>query len=309
MKLQRLLSITFILLSRGRVSSQELAEKFGVSQRTIFRDINSLSEAGIPIGGIPGKSGGFYIIENYKFDKRLLLPEELASILSALKGLGNTFYSEQLDNAIDKISIFVSRERESYITGLLDRVVFDIMPIGAPEKQRKDLSTIYSALNSNHVISFNYLNSKFEKMLREVEPMKLISKNHAWYLFAFCKIKNDFRTFRISRIDDLKISSLTFEPRQVDYSKYEYSREKLQKVDVELRFASPIRKFIEEIFPIDCMTSEEDGSLLIKTSMSEDEWLYSYLLSFGPMLEIIAPKRIRDLIIQRAKNILDLYKL
>lgn len=309
MKIQRLLSITFILLSRGRVSCEELADKFGVSPRTIYRDINDISAAGIPVFGSPGKSGGFSIMDNYKIDRRLLSPDELASVLTTLKGLSSTFSSEQLERAIDKISTLASRDQEKLIAGILDRVVFDVLPMGASEKQRTALGAVYTALNSNRVLAFTYSNGKMETTRRETEPLRLISKNRTWYLFAYCRLKSDFRNFKISRMDDLRILSETFIPREVDYRDYEFSRETNRNVDLVLRFIPEIRALIEDFFPPDSISVEDDGSVTVRTSMSDDEWMYAYLLSYGPALEVQSPERVRKEIIGRAKKILEVYKI
>lgn len=307
MRLNRLLSITFVLLSRGQVSSTELAEKFGVSQRTIYRDIDTIAESGIPITAVPGKAGGFSIMDSYKMDKRYLSPDELATVLSTLKGLGNTFSSAELTNAIEKISVLAPREKQSEIEELMNRVVFDVLPMGYTEKQRELLASLYEAVKGNRVVEFTYSNAKGEAEKRAVEPMRLMAKGYSWYIFAYCRLRSDFRTFKLTRISELRLAAERFEPRSVNYADYEYDRSKLPTVELVLRFSQYIRPIVEEMYQASEMEQQPDGSLVVRKAMAEDEWLYAYLLSWGESLEILEPMRIREIIIKKAKNILSVY--
>lgn len=111
MKVERLMSIILLLLDKERVSAQELADMFEVSLRTIYRDIDAIGLAGIPIRSTPGVGGGFEIMPNYKIDRKVFSTADLSAMLIGLSSLSNMIRSDELINALAKVKSFIPAER------------------------------------------------------------------------------------------------------------------------------------------------------------------------------------------------------
>ena len=309
MRIDRLLAITVMLLNRDRISARELADKFEVSIRTVYRDIEAINMAGIPIISYPGNNGGFGIMENYKLDSQLLTLKDMVSILSALKGVNLALEDQELDTAIDKISALVPKDKSDDLKLYLEQVVIDIMPWGYGKKQKDKLKVIHRSLVDNKLISFTYRNTRGEKADRTVEPMTLLHKGYGWYLFAFCHLKQDYRLFRLSRITDITESETSFTRKDVSYKNYVQGDETdIPEIPVTLKFSPRIRYRVEDYFDADDITYLNDGHLIVKVLFPEDTWVYSTILSYGEDIEVIDPPHIRDIIAKKAEKIVSIYK-
>jgi len=300
MRLDRMLSIIVLLLNRDRMQARELSEKFEVSVRTIYRDIESINLAGIPIVSYQGNNGGFGIMENYRLDRQVLTPGDMKSILSALKGVTSTLDSRDLDGAIEKISNLLPRGGDP-----CEEMVIDILPWGYRERQRKNLGLINASIRSRNPIVFVYRNSSGKSARRTVEPMTLVFKGYAWYLFAFCRERNDYRIFRLSRISELRIIPGRFERRKASYRDYMDDGEpKGPRLDLTLEFAPETRFQVEDYFDGECIEVKDDGRLVVKTSFVEGEWVYSMLLGYGGKVRVLSPLSVRKKLAEKAKKIL-----
>jgi len=220
MRIDRMLAITVILLNKDRVSARELADRFEVSVRTIYRDVDAISMAGIPIASYAGKQGGFKIIDSFKLDRQLLTMKDMLTMLSALKGINATLENEELNSAIDKITCLIPDDKTSLLEDHLQHISIDILPWGTQKKQQKFLKQIHNSVTENKIIKFQYENSKGEIRERKVEPMTLIFKGYAWYLFSFCLYRNDYRLFRLSRIKNVNILEEKFVRREKTHKEY-----------------------------------------------------------------------------------------
>ena len=143
MRIDRLLSIIILLLNRDRMSARELADRFEVSIRTIYRDIDAINLSGIPIISFPGTGGGFGIMENYTIDRQVLTLNDIMTILSALKGIHTTFDDRTMENAIEKITSLLPQETSKQLEKEQEQVIFDIMPYGYTAERRHLLKKLY----------------------------------------------------------------------------------------------------------------------------------------------------------------------
>ena len=136
MRIDRMLAITVMMLNRDRISARELAERFEVSIRTIYRDIEAINLAGIPVISYPGNNGGFGIMDNYKIDRQVLSLKDMLSILSALKAISSSLEFSELDNAIEKINSLVPRGKTGQKNLFAEQFVVDILPWGFRKRQK-----------------------------------------------------------------------------------------------------------------------------------------------------------------------------
>jgi len=301
LKINRLLGITILLLNRETVTAKELAERFGVSTRTIYRDIDVLSSAGVPVFTNKGNGGGISLLENYSLNKTLISENEIESILLALKTLKAAKYPE-IDAILEKIGA-VFKHSET------DWVHIDFSPWGSTPNEYNKFIEIKKAILDRKRICFDYINSAGEKTSREIEPMRLVFKGHAWYLWGYCVRKNDFRVFRISRIKNVKVTNGLFKRRDfVDKNQSNETENTRPPVYLKLKFYPQILYRLYDDFDDEMIVRNSDGTCTVEVQFPEDEWVYGYLLSFGSYVEVLEPQHVRDIIADRAKKLLKLYE-
>lgn len=310
MRIDRMLAITIILLNKDRVSAKELADKFEVSIRTVYRDIDAISMAGIPITSYSGKQGGFGIIDSFKLDRQLLTMKDMLAILSALKGINATLENQELDSAIEKITCLIPDDKTNLLEDHMQHISIDILPWGYKKSQQKYLKCIHNSIAENKIIEFQYENAKGEIRKRKVEPMTLIFKGYAWYLFAFCLLRNDYRLFRLSRIKDVNIVDEIFVRKEKTYKGfYSESYQSTKLVDVVLKFSNNVRQKVIEYFGEERADIQDDGNIIVKFAYPEDDdYIYSMILGFEEHAELIEPAFMRENLKEKVEKILSNYK-
>ncbi len=302
MKINRLLEITIILLNKGTITAKELAERFEVSTRTIYRDVDVLSGAGVPVFMNKGNGGGISLLENYSLNKALISQHESESLLFALKTLQATKYPE-IDAVLDKIGAIFKHVDSS------DWVYIDFSPWSSNPNEYNKFADIKKAILERKVISFDYINADGGRSLRSIEPMRLIFKGQAWYLWGFCNLKQDFRVFRISRIKKVLVTGTSFVRRKPEeHTKEGQHGEPPKKlVHLRLKFYPQVLCRLYDDFEDELIVKKADGTCEVNVAYPEDEWVYGYLLSFGCYVEVLEPAHIRDILSDRMKKALRYY--
>lgn len=202
MQINRLFGIVYILLDKKIVTSKELAELFEVSSRTIYRDIETLSSAGIPVYMTKGKGGGISLLPGFVLNKAVITDEEKEDILSSLKAV-NAVNLSKTDTALKKLSSLFGESNTDWIE-------VDFSSWANAQNETETFNTIKSAILDRKCISFSYASAKGQQTSREVEPLKLCFKNSAWYLYGYCKSRCDFRLFKLRRTRELCVSEQNF---------------------------------------------------------------------------------------------------
>ena len=298
MKINRLLETVTILLNREAITAKELADRFGVSTRTIYRDIDVLSSAGVPVYTNKGHGGGISLLEEYTLNKALLSASESEGLLLAIKTMGATSYPEA-DAILNKLgSIFKNNKAHDWI-----EVNFEGWSSKANEQNR--FADIRDAIINSRIISFNYINADGEKSNRYAEPVKLIFSAFTWYLVAYCLKRDSYRIFRLSRIKNVCITDRIFTARKA--SEYEQPEVYASLVELHLRCDEKVLSRIFDTFDEECIIKNDDGSYDVAVEFPEDEWVYAYILSLGNYAEVLEPEHIREIIKTRAKEILEKY--
>ena len=283
MKDNRLFRILYYILEKGKVRANQLADRFEVSVRTIYRDIDSLSSAGIPIYTTQGKGGGIEIAKDYVLSKSLLSENEKKQIMSALQVLDNT--TKQYENdLLTKLSALFKIKRTNWIE-------VDFNNWQNNQMYEKTFNDIKSSILNKYTISFSYFNSNEKETSRSVKPVRLLSKNQDWYLYALCLLRNDFRYFKLSRIKNLEIHTEKFEDNFDDIIlKKEMSHNNTIHIKVKFEHKVAFRVYDEINNEI---IEDAKGNLYTEMEIPNDYNLYSYILSFGDGAEVLEPKEIR----------------
>jgi predicted DNA-binding transcriptional regulator YafY len=304
MKIDRLLAITTILMNKGSVTAKSLAERFEVSTRTVYRDVDVLSAAGVPVFTSKGSGGGISLMEGFAFDKMLLSGQESESILLALQTLQAVRYPE-VEQILNKLGALF---KNSPVTNWVE---VDFSPWGSGTEEIEKFNLIRQAILKRNSLEFDYVGTGGHRSARSANPMKLQFKGKAWYLWAWCRIKKDFRSFRITRMRNVRLLSETFEPK----TNTEECREDTESgtenyrpmTKLWLKFKPRAEHRLYDDYDDEMIKHNQDGTMEIILHFPEDEWVYGYLLSFGPDLEVVEPEHIRNILLERMQEAIKSY--
>lgn len=307
MKVDRLVSIIMILLDKKRVSAQELADTFEVTKRTIYRDIDAICMAGIPVSAISGVGGGFEIMSSYKVDKNVFSSTELTALLMGLSGLSNLVHGKELVHALSKVKTFIPADKAKEIEVKSSQILIDMDPWVNNTNIISLVETIQVAMQENHIISFIYSDIRGNKTERKTEPYQLILKNRNWYFYGYCLSNEDFRLFRLSRTLNLHMTDETFNPRE--YKKPQLNIDdhvkKIQR-DITLRIHISIADRVLDYCPFERFAEDGDEHYIVSYPFIENDFYYDMLLSFGSKCECVEPLNVRN---KLKEKILELSKI
>ncbi|AEE16478.1 helix-turn-helix transcriptional regulator [Treponema brennaborense] len=294
MKIDRLVSIIMLLLEKKRIGAQELSEQFEVSKRTIYRDIDALSMAGIPVSATSGAGGGFEIMPEYKIDKGVFSADDLSAILTGLTGLSDLICGSELANALAKVRRFVPSDRAKDIELKANQIHIDLTPWISNRNVQPYLEMIKTALQENRLISFDYADRRGNKTARIAEPYQLVLKSSRWYVQSYCRTRNDFRLFRLSRMSSLKMSEESFAPREFQEPILDTAEiVKPLLTTVKIRIRKSIMERVLDFCPYEDFLPDGDGQYTVDFPFIENDYYYDILLGFGARCECLAPPHVR----------------
>lgn len=292
MQESRLFQIVYYLLDKGQATAPELAKRFEVSVRTIYRDMDALSGAGIPIFAETGRNGGIRLMRDFILDRAVLSEEEKQEILIALQSI-NTTKDIGSSHTLQKLSAMFQLNSENWLE-------VDFSRWGNKTYDNEKFEALKSAILRCSCVKIQYANAYEQISERVVQPQKLVYKAKAWYLQAFCTEKQAWRTFKLNRILDLEVLAEHFIRR--DYPEQAEEPEKAH-TRLVLRFPKEMAYRIYDEFEKAQVQRQENGDLIASASMPEDAWLISFLLSFGTKVDVLAPDHLRGVLAEQAKMI------
>ena len=292
MQTERLFEVVYTLLDRGRVTAQELADKLNVSKRTILRDIETLTLAKVPIYTTQGKGGGVSLLDGYVLDKAVLSDEEKEQILLGIKTLLPTGGAS--GKALSKLGSLFSVKNTDWIE-------VDFSRWSNPTHDREKFDTLKNAVTQRKALAFSYPNSVGEISERKAYPLKLVFQGQAWYIQAFCLLKEDYRTFKINRMIDLQV--LPYAPPPV----VPQNIPPHVKIHIRAIFTATVAYRVYDEFNIEDISKNADGSFTVDTSMPFDEWVYGYFLSYGDNVRILEPTALRETLQEKIREMLKNY--
>ncbi|WP_456289451.1 YafY family transcriptional regulator [Paenibacillus sp. AK002] len=311
MKIDRLLAITVLLLNRGRLSAKELADRFEVSSKTIYRDMDTLCQAGIPIVAHQGITGGFEIMEHYMIDKYWLSAEEMSTLVTAVKGLSSALEDPQMGVLLEKVKALLRRVEQ----GLGDEyrkepVVMDFQPWGQRQGLKSAVGLLKQAIHDKRRVQMEYIDHQGHAERRTIEPASLILKGNIWYVQAFCLERHDHRIFRLSRMQHIEILDQTSETRMIpsmERLEWDSSWSGALERETVLLFEAAARQRVADMFPPEQLIVNPDGSLRVQALYKLDEWFYGMILSFGNQVLVEQPGEAAEEVKRRARLIMQRY--
>lgn len=293
----RLFEIVYILLQKKKVTAKELAEKFEVSTRTIYRDVETLSGANVPIYATQGKDGGIALLDRFVLNKTILSEEEQNQILFALQSMKNVSGQDE-KGVLEKLSALFNKAVNDWI-----KIDFSTWKKDAAQEAKFEM--IKKAILNKSRIEFLYYNSNGEKSKRIVEPLQIWFKDKSWYLMSFCKLKEDYRIFKIARMKEIKMLREHFE-RDLPKEQKDKTRDfKIISLKLEISKAMAYRVYDE--FESEGISKNRNGDFVVKAEYPENEWVWGYVLSFGEYVKVLSPKRAREIIKGKLKKSLEKY--
>ena len=300
MQTSRLFEIIYLLLSNDNMTAKELASRFGVSTRTVYRDVDTLSLAGIPIYMEKGRNGGIRLLPDFVLNKSILSEHEQNEILSALQGLSLVGDGAGV-HVLQRLSAIFNKT----VTNWLE-VDFSDWSFGNGDI----FDNFKLAILERRVAEFDYFSTYGEKTHRRVEPVQLWFKSRAWYLKGFCLGKQDMRLFKLTRVSNLKVTDENFNKRDLLASSPAPSLESYHRPDItmRLRIAPEMAYRVYEEFAESMVDKQPDGSYIVTVTWPEDNWVYGFLLSFGEYVEVLEPVHLRGIIKDKAKKIASRYQ-
>lgn len=309
MKIDRLVSIIMILLNKERIGAKELADMFEVSPRTIYRDIDAINMAGIPIRSTSGVGGGFEIMQNYKIEKSVFSTADLSTILMGLTSLSDMVRGDELINALAKVKSFIPADRAKDIELRANQIRIDLSAWMGNRNIQLYLEIIKTALQESRLLSFEYVAHRGNKTTRTVEPYQLVLKNSYWYFQGYCYKRNDFRLFRLSRISNLQIEKETFMPR--DFQKTSLDFEEIFEtvpIRIKLRIHKSVMDRVLDYCSYEHFSSADDEYYIVDFPFIENDYNYDILLSFGSKCECLEPLHIRTEMKRKIHDLAAIYK-
>ena len=309
MKLDRLVSIIMVLLEKERAGAQELAGMFEVSPRTIYRDIDAINMAGIPVRSVPGVGGGFEIMPEYKLDKKVFSSSELTAILTGLSGLSAVMQGGELVNALAKVRSILPDDRACDIELKASQIRIDLSPWTTGRKSVQPyMEMIKTALEESRLIRFGYTGRHGNETARTAEPYQLVLKNSDWYIQSYCLEREDFRLFKLSRMSNLQITGDTFTPRRYETPALDFSDTALAaQTDIKLRIHRSVMDRALDYCGYERFTPDGDEYFLVSFPFAENDYYYDVLLSLGDKCECIEPPRVRAELLRRIRALAAIY--
>ena len=309
MKVDRLVSIIMILLDKKRIGAQELADRFEVSPRTIYRDIDAINMAGIPVRSTSGVGGGFEIMPEYKVDRKVFSTADLSAILMGLSSLSSMIRGNELVNALAKVKSFIPADKAKDIEIKTNQIVIDLSPWMGNRNIQPYLEIIKTALKESKLLSFDYADGHGNKTARTAEPYQLVLKGNHWYWQGYCYKRNDFRLFKLSRTSNLQILEETFTPREVQKPQLDFAELLANmQTSIKIRIHQSVMDTVLDYCPYEDFSPDGDEHYIVNFPFIENDYYYNILFSFGDKCECLEPKPIRTEMQRRIHDIAALYE-
>ncbi|XOK64633.1 helix-turn-helix transcriptional regulator [Paenibacillus elgii] len=291
MRLDRLFSITMMLLNHKRISATDLAARFEVSLRTIYRDMETINRAGIPVVSFSGSDGGYEIMQSYRLDRQYLSLEDLYSIYSALRGMQSATGDTGMAELLDRVGALISDKLHYFDTS---GMLLDFASASGPKEH---LRTLHLAIKEVRLVRLDYMDIHGAETQRMVEPMGLYLKSNAWYLWGYCRVRCALRVFRLSRMNRVRMMSETFSRRGLSIEDVDADRVQSGAapcVCVRLRFQAAVKTRVRDEFLPDQLKSGPDGTILADACYYTKESAIRHLMSYGTNVTLLAPSELVD---------------
>lgn len=309
MKVDRLVSIIMILLDKKRIGAQALADMFEVSPRTIYRDVDAINMAGIPVRSTSGVGGGFEIMPEYKVDKKVFSADDLSALLMGLSSLSGMVRGDELVHALAKVRSFIPADRAKDIELKANQINIDLSLWMGNGNIQSNLEIIKAAMQESRLLTFEYIAHHGNKTVRTAEPYQLVLKSSHWYLQGYCHKREAYRLFRLSRMSNLQMQEETFTPRK--YQKPQLDFDNIltnMQTKIKIRIHKSVMDRVLDFCAYEDFLPDGDAHYIVSFPFIENEYHYGILFSFGDKCECLEPPHVRAEMKRRIQEIAMIYE-
>lgn len=312
-RIDRLTAMMLRLQSRSQVSAQDLADHFDISERTVFRDIKALGEAGVPIGF--EKERGYYIVDGYYIPPIMFSKQEAGAILLAGKLLerqGDKSLVEEFGQALMKVRAVLKNTAKDYVHELEKHIEIVSPDASSNPFPDKFLVDIKNAVVGKNLLKFEYYANYSDTFsTREVEPLGICHYANHWHLIAHCRKRNAIRDFRTDRISKLIVQSETFDPSvREDFKKHIFSLNMHEEVEeVKVLFDNKLARFVTDQKYYHGMIEETktDEGVEMIFMVGEMEYFGRWLLMYTDSVKVLSNDMLMAKMEQLTSELLNQY--
>lgn len=306
MKYQIMTGILFTLLQKRKVSAGELAGKYDVSTRSIYRYVDEMTIAGIPIDVARGQNGGIYISDAFKLPKGFFTKEEYGKALGALLAMNEQLRDPVLEEAIGKLTLAVKTEKLDLT--LSGDILVDSGTWGDEHSFSEKLSLLERAIKEREEIDIDYLSRSGERTQRKIWPHLLVFKQNIWYIYAYCLLRKSFRLFKLGRIRTLlrtgeKFERIPFERKDVPLN---FWHDEEHSCFARFEISKEALPFAEEWLGVENVQKQGE-KYISEVTLPDDESLVSKILSAGPGFRVVSPASLAEKVRAAAEQIFRSY--
>jgi predicted DNA-binding transcriptional regulator YafY len=313
-RIDRLTAILIQLQTKRVVKAEEIADRFEISLRTVYRDVKALMEAGVPIGSEAGK--GYFIVDGYHLPPVMFTQDEASAMMMAgklVEKLTDQSVQKAFDGALHKIKAVLNEAQKDHLENLQDHIEVMMPNISLPANVGNSLTEIQKAVACKQIIRLEYFsNNQGELTMRDVEPIGLFYYSSAWHLIAWCRLRDGFRDFRSDRIKSLAIPGPTFEPRSIStmqeyFNSIAHANREVQKVSVlfdkrEASYVNNSRHFFGFVSE-EHLEDRVRMHFLVGYLPSLGRWLLSYARG----IEVEGPEELKQVMRELVEELQALY--
>lgn len=302
MKYKIMIDIMMLLLEKRKLTAQQIADRYEISARSVYRYVEELNVCGVPVDVARGRYGGLTIADTFRLPTGFFTREEYAATLNALNAMSSQMDSEPVLSALKKLQ---QRQKEELRPlSVCGNMIVDGGTWGGSKRFSEKMRVCESAVNESKSLYIDYISREGEHSKRVIEPHVLLYKQNIWYVYAYCHTKQEFRTFKIGRIKSATFTGETFVKRafsreEMDFDLF-YANSVLTEVTLEIDRQSVADA--EEWLGVDIIEPRGDG-FIANISLPDDGGLVNKILSYGGAVKVISPPDLKEKVKAAAKAI------
>ena len=304
MKYQIMIDIMMMLLSRRKLNAQDIADRYDISTRSVYRYIEELNLCGVPVDVQRGRYGGISIADTFRLPSWYFTREEYTATINALNAMSSQVSDKSVLSALEKLqSQQKSDKREQNVCG---NIIVDGGTWGDSKKFSDKMSVCEIAVNERKSLLIDYISREGEHSKRVIDPYVLIFKQNVWYIYSFCHTKQTFRTFKIGRIKNASFTGDTFERKEItrDEINLNFYYNSVKMVDVTLEIEKATLPDAEEWLGMDNI-EPRGNKFIAHITAPDDGGLVNQILSYGGTVKVLEPLDLREKVRACAKKILE----
>ncbi len=303
MKYQIMTDILMLLLSRRKLSANEIASRHDISRRSVYRYVNELNLCGIPIEVQRGRYGGIWIADTFRLPSWYFTREEYNATVNALSAMASQVSDKSVLSALEKLqNQQKSDKREQNVCG---NIIVDGGTWGDSKKFSDKMRVCETAVNEKKSLLIDYISRSGEHSKRVIDPYVLIYKQNVWYVYSFCHSKQTFRTFKIGRIKRASFTGETFVRKEItrDEINLNFYYNSVTMVDVTLEIEKATLPDAEEWLGMDNI-EPRGNAFIARITAPDDGGLVNQILSYGGTVKVLDPPDLREKVRAAARKIL-----